>query len=155
MDNTVISNFAQTGKMEILLKLPFEFYTTEKVKEEWIKAEIDLTKYIKKGRIKITESRWEPEKEIKFIKKILDQKFRKVTGEVTCILVAKARNFEFASDDKKARRVAKKNGIKITGTVGLLKEIVRYKILSEDEANKLLKEMKEKASFWYRENKIF
>ena len=110
---------------------------------------MELSSCIEKEKLKVMDSGWEFERELEFIQKL---PFRKIVGEVEGILVAKARGCEFASDDAKARRVAQENEIPVTGTIGLLKDFVEFKITDLRSSRTLLKEMKEKANFWYEED---
>jgi predicted nucleic acid-binding protein len=64
-------------------------------------------------------------------------------GEASSIAVAKSRGFIFASDDKAARREAGLLGVKLTGTLGILKKAVRYKKIDKKAANLILSKMVE------------
>jgi predicted nucleic acid-binding protein len=68
-------------------------------------------------------------------------------GEASSIAVAKVREFIFACDDRAARREAGLLGVKLTGTLGLLKKAVRDKIITLKEGNLILKRMKEKGFY--------
>lgn len=62
-------------------------------------------------------------------------------GERTCIAVAIERRGVLATDDSDARKVARRFGISITGTLGLLIQAVRIGRASLPEANELLLRM--------------
>ncbi|MCX6564144.1 MAG: DUF3368 domain-containing protein [Candidatus Aminicenantes bacterium] len=62
-------------------------------------------------------------------------------GEASSIAAAKERNLIFASDDKVARREAARFGVKLTGTLGILKKAVKTKVISEKEADAILMKM--------------
>ncbi len=62
-------------------------------------------------------------------------------GEASSIAVAKSRGFIFASDDKVARREAGLLEVKLTGTLGILKKVVRYKTINLKEGNLILSKM--------------
>jgi predicted nucleic acid-binding protein len=62
-------------------------------------------------------------------------------GEASSIAAAKTRHLVFACDDKLARNEAKKMGVALTGTIGILIKTVRVQILSLSQANKILKRM--------------
>jgi predicted nucleic acid-binding protein len=62
-------------------------------------------------------------------------------GEASSIAVAKVRGLIFACDDKVARREASLLGVRLTGTLGILKKALRKKILSLKEADQILNTM--------------
>ena len=63
-------------------------------------------------------------------------------GEASSIAVAKTRMLVFACDDKAARREAGLLGVKLTGTIGILKRAVREKLVSPKEGDRLLEIMR-------------
>ncbi len=62
-------------------------------------------------------------------------------GEASSISVAKSRGLLFASDDRAARREASLIGVKLTGTVGILKKATRKKLIILKKADFILKRM--------------
>jgi predicted nucleic acid-binding protein len=62
-------------------------------------------------------------------------------GEATCIALAYTRHFRFVTDDRLARREARRLGIPLTGTLGLLTALVDERAISRDEGNFVLREM--------------
>lgn len=62
-------------------------------------------------------------------------------GERSCLAVALLRQGILASDDRRARRVAKQQGVSTTGTIGLLVIGVQYQRWSLPEANAALAQM--------------
>ncbi len=63
-------------------------------------------------------------------------------GEASSIAVAKARGLVFACDDRVARREAELAGVRLTGTLGILKKAVREKVIKLREGDRILAEMK-------------
>lgn len=62
-------------------------------------------------------------------------------GERSCLAIAIPRKGWIASDDLKARLVAKQYGIGVTGTIGAFQEALKHQILDLRTANTLLKKM--------------
>jgi predicted nucleic acid-binding protein len=62
-------------------------------------------------------------------------------GEASSIAAAKTRGFLLACDDKTARREAGLLGVKITGTLGLLKRAVLNNCISQKDGDLILKKM--------------
>jgi predicted nucleic acid-binding protein len=59
-------------------------------------------------------------------------------GEASGLALAMSRNLIFVTDDQAARRLAKANGVLLSGTIGILIALVRRQTLPLSEANQLL-----------------
>ncbi|MBI5034507.1 MAG: hypothetical protein HZB51_28625 [Chloroflexi bacterium] len=55
-------------------------------------------------------------------------------GESECLVIARIRRFKFATDDWDARQMARRLGIPLTGTIGILIVLVKEKKLTLTEA---------------------
>ena len=147
-DTTVLSNFAAAGKSELLAKrYGRRAFTTVEVVDEMIRG-------VKKGysylesivqkieiegsncwlRILVPSSADEHLLRSQF-DPFLDQ------GEASCLALATSREMIFATDDLAARRLSLERKISITGTLGVLIEMVQNEILSLKEANEVLSVM--------------
>lgn len=148
INNTVLSNFASVGKLDLLRRLFKTVYTTNEVHQEILtgiaagyRFLIEVDKNISFG---IGENGWI---EIKSIgtkeEHLLSDNLRQMlhAGEATCIAVAKFQNLVFLSDDLKAREIAYKKKIKVSGTIGILGHCIRKHIVSLPEADEILKDM--------------
>jgi predicted nucleic acid-binding protein len=62
-------------------------------------------------------------------------------GEASSVAVAKAREILLACDDRTARREAGLLGVKLTGTLGILKKAVREIVVGLTEGDRILAEM--------------
>jgi len=62
-------------------------------------------------------------------------------GESSCLALAISRGLIFATDDLAARRLARKNKVLLTGTLGILIALVRNNTLSLADANAMLSVM--------------
>jgi len=65
-------------------------------------------------------------------------------GEAACLALAVHRQLIFVTDDRAARQAAKLRQVKLTGTVGILINLVRDNTIPLDKANQLLKQMIER-----------
>jgi predicted nucleic acid-binding protein len=143
-DCCCISNFALSDSLSLLKCL----YNRSVYITDFVSAEIlrgiqgghqDLNRIqnaVKEGWLK----------EVALVAKEEKSLFQKLSvslglGEASSIAVAKIRGFLFACDDKAARREAGLLGVKLTGTLGLLKRAVLNKSLSLKDGNLILAEM--------------
>ena len=143
-DACVLSNFALSGSVDIIRTL----YGRTALITDFVNAEItrgiqaghsgllEIKRSIKKGLIKEICLSGEEEKAL----------FESLSislglGEASSIAAAKKRVITFASDDKVARREAARLGVKLTGTLGILKKAVAAKVITLKEADAVLKKM--------------
>jgi predicted nucleic acid-binding protein len=149
-DCCCISNFALSDSLFILKNLTNE----SALITNFVSAEI--MRGIQQGHkdlVKITEALregWIREVDLKGKKERSLYEALSVSlglGEASSIAVAKVRGFIFASDDRAARREAGLSGVKLIGTLGVLKKAVRDKILNLKEGDLILTRMKEKGFY--------
>jgi predicted nucleic acid-binding protein len=143
-NNTVLSNFASIGRLDILKRIFGLLLISEEVwlevtngleagyffHDETLKAIQDKDAWIK---IVIMEDRERPD----FME--LSQKLG--NGESSSIAIASHRDWVFLTDDKRARKLATKKGVPVVGSIGLLKTAVDMKFLELIDADKLLVKM--------------
>lgn len=65
-------------------------------------------------------------------------------GEASCLAVAQHRKLRLATDDRDARRYALRVGIPISGTIGILIDLIRIQSISLAEGNSILTQMRRK-----------
>ena len=143
-DNTVLSNFALTGREDILAKL-FEntLFTTEEVLEE-LKQGVHRNILPKRDWQWIRVLKIESSQE-EFLFRLFAKSLGK--GESSCLSIALSRNVKVLTDDMDARKLAQRRGVPISGTIGVLVEAVREGLLSIAEGNITLLDMIEKGYF--------
>jgi predicted nucleic acid-binding protein len=145
-DNTVLSNFASAGKLEMLARLYAKgTYTTVEVLEElkrglergytFLAAAVEAVEG-GKAWLKILEVESAEETRLRLE---LDEFLH--PGESSCLVFAVSRGMILATDDLAARRRASRRGVHLTGTVGILVEMVRSDLLKLEEANGILSTM--------------
>lgn len=144
IDNTVLSNFALIGKIDLLVSAlkDFSHATTLQVKEEFMVG-------IEKGLLTEVDLEWLTILELSAKEEnryqILSQRLGK--GEASCLAIALERRYPLATDDRKARTIAQQFGIIVTGTLGILKTLIRKDILSIEETDDILRAMIDQGYF--------
>ena len=143
-NNTVLSNFASIGRLDILKRIFRILRISEEVwlevkngleagyfyQDETLKAIQDKDAWIK---IVMMEDR----ERLDFME--FSQKLGH--GESSSIAIARHRDWVFLTDDKRARKLAINKGVSVVGSVGLLKSAVDLEFLELLEADKLLVKM--------------
>ena len=146
LDTTVLSNFAAAGIMELLPKVYGQTTcTTAEVLNE-------LKQGVKRGYshleaavnavegpkcwVKLTVLQSVDEQELsREFGEFLDP------GESSCLVFAVSRDMVLATDDIAARRLATRRKVSLTGTLGLLVEMVRQEVMTLERANEVLVRM--------------
>ncbi len=136
LDNTVLSNFALVGELQLL-----EEYcgdrgaTTSHVFREFEKG-------VKEGFFINIELGWirrlnfEGEKE----RQLFENLSKKLgVGEASCLAIAMHRGYGFLSDDMAVRKIAQREGIRLSGSVGVLLELIRGGNISLEQGNEILR----------------
>ena len=137
IDTVTFSNFIKVGRLDFVCELyRGSLYITESVAIELENGDMDLSCWIKDGRIKKAVFQYDPGIVQKLSANLGD-------GEISCIAYAVETGCTFATDDMAARRAARgiSNSMGITGTVGLLAELVQADLITSQDAKELLKEM--------------
>ena len=65
-------------------------------------------------------------------------------GERSCLAIAHSRHGLLITDDRKARQIALQINVQVTGTLGILVQLVTHDRLNLKEANKILADMIDK-----------
>lgn len=137
LDNTVMSNFALVGHIDWLAKLwPGLLVTSE---EAWA----ELQAGVRLGRIPEIDCPWltvlpltKVEREARDeLMPPLDE------GEAACLALSRNRGYAFLTDDRVARREARRLGVPLSGTIGALKSLVDEGWKSFEEADEALQHM--------------
>jgi len=146
VDTTVLSNLAQADRIDLLEELHGQIVIPSQVHEEILKGIAAGYDFLEKAD-KIVEADWvklavlENERERTLFRNLLDMVGY---GEAAGIAIAKERDLLFFSDDRKARRVAQDQRVKISGTLGMLELLVQEGKLSIGEADDVLSKMIER-----------
>jgi predicted nucleic acid-binding protein len=137
IDNTVLSNLAKVGRANLAFAVWSEASaTTPDVLREYSTGVASGAVPDESWSQLTVESLTADEQEF------ADQlKLRIGAGERSCLAVAAKRQGILATDDQDARQEARRRGIQVTGTVGLLVLAVRRQVLSLEAGNELLRQM--------------
>jgi predicted nucleic acid-binding protein len=136
LDTTVLSNFAHIEGLDLLrLALPDAATTPQVVTE--------LERGIASGHLPACDLEWlevvqltsSEEARLTHVRLILGD------GEASCIAVALGRKGSLFSDDLDARRYARRQGIRVSGTLGVLSLLVEEGHLTVAEADDCLQGM--------------
>lgn len=143
VNNTVISNFAIVGRLDLLQKLIGKIYITPEVLEEISDGIKEGHLFLKEVKRIIDENDWILIKELEIEELIIYKRLsqRLGIGESSCLAIAYTK-WSFFSDDKSARNYARENNISLGGTFGLLISTIDEHILSKYQANELLQIMR-------------
>lgn len=143
-NNTVLSNFASIGRLDILKRI---FRTLRISEEVWLEVKngLEAGYFYQDETLKAIQDKdaWikivmmEDRERLDFME--FSQKLGH--GESSSIAIARHRNWVFLTDDKRARKLAINKGVSVVGSVGLLKSAVDFEFLELLEADKLLVKM--------------
>lgn len=137
VDNTVLSNFALIKQIQLLhIVLKADGCVTPQVLEEFQKG-------VERGILPNTDLTWLTVLTFSSIEENLYQSFlqRVNAGEASCLAIAKERNGRILTDDRDARKISAQLYIPISGTLGLLVQLVRFKQITLLQANNFLTDM--------------
>jgi predicted nucleic acid-binding protein len=137
LDTTVLSNFAQVRRPELLrLALGKEMATTPLAMAELHKGE-------SLGLVPLCDWSWLMVVRPTDAERAMTQHLLASldSGEAECLAVAQSRSGVFLSDDLAARRLANQAGVSVSGTLGVLLRLVQTKQLPPAEADTLLSQM--------------
>ncbi len=64
---------------------------------------------------------------------------RLAAGESSCLAIAMHRKYDLLSDDTAVRKIALQEGIRLSGSIGVLLELIRQEKISIQTGNTILK----------------
>ena len=153
INSTVLSNFAATERLPLLQRLYGEVYLAQPVYEETqdgleegysFLAVLDQFIFPFHGDGWLHLVNLEGEAEFRIYQQVPPKLHR---GEAVSIVIAVHRGWRFLTDDQAARRYAKTLGVDVSGTLGILVQLVKRNIVPLTEANSLLRQMKHLARY--------
>jgi len=137
LDTTILSNFAHAQRPDwVQLALGSQAATTPVIMAELHRGEA-------LGFVPHVDWRWLPVVTLTKVEQTRFAHYRAVLdrGEAECLAVAVVRDGRFFSDDLAARRLARHEGVTISGTIGLLVSLIKEHHIPLDAAEKALARM--------------
>lgn len=137
VDNTVLSNFALVGRIDLLAQLsPRRLMTAEDAWNEWLIG-------VRIGRLPSNDLPWLPVIRLDESEQNRRDEFMPPLdlGEAACLALALSRGYALMTDDLIARREARRLGVPLSGTIGALISLMDDQILTPAEANRILRQM--------------
>ena len=146
VDNTVLSNFCRIGRLDILNALFDKVYVTYEVREEVLRGLEEGYHFLGQAANAIEADPTAWLELTGFKSRAEEDAFRKFTetlgyGEASCLALAQSRGWLILTDDLRARRLARRLGLDVTGTVGILALSVGEGILDLADGDHLLHQM--------------
>lgn len=62
------------------------------------------------------------------------------TGEASCLAIAMRRKYDLLSDDMAVRKIALREGIRLSGSIGVLIDLIRKDRIRLETGNKILRD---------------
>jgi predicted nucleic acid-binding protein len=134
LDNTVMSNFALVGRVDWLRDVwPGMLVASE---EAWA----ELQTGVRLGRIPEMDWSWLAVLSLTDVERETGNELTPPLdiGEASCLALARSRGCAFLTDDRVARREARRLGVPLAGTIGVLKALVDDGRISSEEADEAL-----------------
>lgn len=137
LDNPVLSNFALIERSALLTFLsPGQLVTVTDAWLEW-QTGVEL------GHIPPCDLSWLAVLQLSAAERDLRDELMPPLdiGEAACLAVALSRGYALLTDDRMARREARRLGVPLAGTIGALISLVDDGYLTEHVANQILQQM--------------
>ena len=143
VNNTALSNLAFVDSLELLKGVFERVYLTPEVYGEVENGILLGRRYLKNIKLTLDAQDWLlitglERRELELYSQL---KEKVDIGEASCLAIAMNRKWLFVTDDRRARRIAERYNIRLSGTVGVLKLAVSQKFISKNEGNMLLQKM--------------
>ncbi|MBN2390879.1 MAG: DUF3368 domain-containing protein [Anaerolineae bacterium] len=137
LDNTVLSNLAQVGRVELV----FHLWAEQVITTQEVLCEYEVAAQM--GKLPLQA--WNNLPAVAMTPQEMDIaatfSSRLGRGERSCLAVAVAQHGLLVSDDADTRHAAQRLRIPVSGTLGILVLAVRRQLLTLDQANALLADM--------------
>ncbi len=136
LDTTVLSNFARIGRLDLVrLAVPDALVTPQVL--------VELKQGVQAGYLPAQPGRWPTTTLLTSTEEAHRVQLSTILGdgESSCLAILIERGGILFSDDLEARRYAQRHGIAVSGTLGILTQLVKTGHLALAQADALLQEM--------------
>jgi len=110
-----------------------------------VKTPIDLSPYISNGILNECDVEGDEETEL-----FVGYAVKLDDGEAACLAIAKNRGWQIATDDRPATALARRDGVPVLSTAGLLKEWATRTKATKQQIAAAIKSIQDFAKFWPR-----
>ena len=134
LDNTVLSNFALVKQMSLLKEYCGDkAASTNDVSDEFKQG-------VKERIFADTEFEWISRLDLNEKENIMFLNFCKKLGrgEASCLAIAISRGYDLLSDDMAVRKIALREGVRFSGSIGVLLELIRMDRIGIEKGNDIL-----------------
>ena len=135
IDNTVLSNFALAGEINLIR----DYCQGKGVVPGYVFAEFE--RGVKEGIFTNANLWWLETLTLEDAKeKSLFEIFSKRlgVGESACLAIAISRGYDILTDDMAVRKIAMREGVRLSGSIGVLLELIRINRISLEKGNAIL-----------------
>ena len=145
-NSTVLSNFAQVGRIDLLRSVFGKIYVPHEVQEEVLQGIEEGYLFLEPiaDEVGVGSDCWL--ELVGFERPDEEQSFREYArslgyGEASCLALARSRHWSVLTDDGAARRALRRERRQLTGTLGILKTAVDRALITLEQGNALLERM--------------
>jgi len=146
VNTTVLSNFAFVERLDLLESLLGVVYIATDVYAEILDGLAEGYAFYDAVEHEIQAPSGEPwllltaptDEELRLFTALLGALHQ---GEAACLAIAATRGWAFLTDDRRARRAARRLNTLVSGTLGVLVEAIKSDLIGIDQANALLAKM--------------
>jgi predicted nucleic acid-binding protein len=136
LDNTVLSNFALVDELTLLK----QFCVDSAASTLYVLDEFEQG--VEAGLFKKVNFSWIVKLDFdngteRNIFNFLHKRFG--AGEASCLAIGIHRRYDFLSDDMMARKLALREGLRVSGSIGILIELIHQKVITLKKGNNILK----------------
>ena len=136
LDNTVLSNFALVNVLSLLKHFCKDSGGTT------VHVLAEFERGVREGFFKKPDLTWLTK--LDFYNEIERTMFAHLSrrlgaGEASCLVLAIHRKFDFLSDDMMVRKMALREGIRVSGSIGVLIRLIHNDIITLEKGNNILK----------------
>lgn len=161
-DDTVLSNLTLTQILYVIRRLyaarAFIGKATRREIQAGIRSNCNFTRLrnqtklqtvdqaIQEGWMQITDDEINSSNQVVELRLCIEYSKLFSTAESEAMAIAHNRNWVFASDDGTAKRFARKQGIRVTGTLGILAKAVKSNVICSSVANRIYAQLIEEGN---------